>query len=153
MTMSQERYSGAMDDFTAASERHAEQQTEGSLAAKRAAGERMDRLWSIADREWYASLGPVSLTRDGDGIRYFQSSPQGGARSGFVGPADSRYAALAATMVADEEADHSAVVAACALLGIPLSTASLDWYGAAARVQITGQRLVIVEEGVARFAR
>lgn len=142
MTAAQERYSDSVDSFARASEAHADSPGAETLAAKQRAGDRMAHLWSVADRECYASLGPVSMTMERGGIRLIRSSPHGGGSSDFVSKTNPRYPLLLAQIEADNQQDAGVAAVAYAAWNWT-GPVSIDYYGDLAIVRDGGRRIVV----------
>lgn len=142
MTATQERYSDSVDSFTRASEAHADSPGEETLAAKQRAGDRMVHLWSVADREWYASLGPVSMTMERGGIKLIRSSPHGGGSSSFVSETNPRYPLLLAQIETDKQQDAAVAAVAYAAWNWT-GPVGISYYGDLATVRDGGRKVVV----------
>lgn len=144
-TYAQQRVSETVQDVAALREHlHAAETAEerqAIRAALEAAKTDMVAAWSVADCEWYASLGPVQmrLLPEGD-IRCVRSAAAGGGQSWTVGRRSPHYAAALSLIRAQGEQDAAVAAVAFAAWACTPHAVRIDYYGTDLAVVTDGGR-------------
>jgi len=147
-SITETRYSEALSAYRTMQERRREDRAAYTDEQMIAARDSMVAAWERADREWYASLGPVGMAREGTGIKLIRAATAGGT-SEFVGPENPRYAPLLAKLEQQERSDAAIAELAYAEWGWR-GPVKISHYGETALVSRGGGRKVAVDTATMR---